>query len=139
MFKTKDIISKITVAIGLITIVYSVFIYSSNEKVFDKSNIIEGRLIDYIKNDTGDNLPLILYVVGKDTFRFESSIEIGTFPKENRVKVEYNTENPEEARLYESYKDNGIPISIATIGIMVSILGFIMLYYSWKKQVSDIQ
>lgn len=135
MFKAKDIISKITILIGLLTIAYSVVIYNSYEDAYSTSKIIEGRVVDYIKDDKGNNVPLILYNVGLDTFQIKSKSEIGTYPKENRVSIEYNTKNPSEAVIYESYKKYGIPISVATIGTMILIFGLIMLYFSWKKRV----
>lgn len=135
MFKAKDIISKITILIGLLTIAYSVVIYNSYEDAYSTSKIIEGKVVDYIKDDKGNNVPLILYNVGLDTFQIKSESEIGTYPKENRVSIEYNTKNPSEAVIYESYKKYGIPISVATIGTMILIFGLIMLYFSWKKRV----
>lgn len=135
MFRTKDIISKITILIGLLTLVYSLIAFYSYEEKFQSSSIVEGKVIDYQKNNYGKNVPIITYIVGKDTFKLSSTNEIGTYPKENRVRIEYNTENPSEAFIYESYKKYGIPISIATIGTMILIFGLIMLYFSWKKRV----
>lgn len=135
MFKTKDIISKITIAIGFITIIYSVFIYSNNEKSYGNSSKVDGKLLKYKKNEKGLNLPVIYYIVDKDTFYFKSNNQIGTFPKENRVTIVYNVDNPSEAKIYESYKNLGIPISVATIGGMILLFGLIMHYFSWKKSI----
>ncbi|MFA7325590.1 MAG: DUF3592 domain-containing protein [Candidatus Kapaibacterium sp.] len=135
MFKTKDIISKITILIGILAISYSFFVYTTYEDIFESSEVVEGKVIDYHKNGAGLNVPIITYIVGKDTFELDSKTEIGTYPKENRVHIEYNINNPKEAVLYESYKKYGIPISIATIGIMILLFGLIMLYFSWKKRV----
>lgn len=135
MFKTKDIISKITILIGILVLVYSLIVFTSYQEKFDSSEIIEGRVLDYQKNEEGLNIPIIMYVVGLDTFELDSKSEIGTYPKENRVSIEYNKNNPSEAVIYESYKKYGIPISIATIGSMILIFGLIMLYFSWKKRV----
>src|SRR5690606_34516273 len=93
-----------------------------------------GKVVNYTKNTDGVNVPVIKYVVKNDTFELVNTNEIGTYPKENRVQVEYNKDKPEESKLYESYKNFGIPISIATIGIMILSFGLIMLYFSWKKR-----
>lgn len=138
MFKTKDIISKITITIGFITIIYSVFIFASNEDSYVNNGKVEGKLLSYTKNDKGVNLPIISYVVKNDTFQLNSEKKIGTFPKENRVTIEYDIDNPKDSKIYESYKNYGIPISIATIGTMILLFGFIMLYFSWKKSIPDI-
>ncbi|MER3329723.1 MAG: DUF3592 domain-containing protein [Candidatus Kapaibacterium sp.] len=135
MIKTKDIISKITILLGIMVIAYSILVYNSHEKAFDSSEVVEGKVLDYRKNDKGINVPIIIYVVELDTFELKSKSEIGTYPKENRVSIEYNTDDPNEAVIYESYKKYGIPLSIATIGTMILIFGLIMLYFSWKRRV----
>ncbi len=135
MFKTKDIISKITILIGIIVLAYSTVIFISYEENYESSEVVEGKVLDYHKNEKGFNVPIIEYVVGQDTFELDSKLEIGTYPKENRVSIEYNTNKPSEAVIYESYKKYGIPVSIATIGAMILIFGFIMLYFSWKRRV----
>lgn len=135
MFKTKDIISKITILLGILTLVYSVVVFFTYEEKFETSEVVEGKVIDYWKNEDGVNVPIVTYIVGKDTFELDSKSSIGTYPKENRVHIEYNTKNPSEAVMYESYLKYGIPISIATIGAMLLIFGLIMLYFSWKKRV----
>ncbi len=135
MFKTKDIISKITILIGLLVLVYSAIVFSSYDEKFQSSEVVEGNVIDYRKNKDGINVPIVIYVVGRDTFELDSKTEIGTYPKENRVHIEYNISDPSEAVIYESYIKYGIPISIATIGMMILLFGLIMLYFSWKRRV----
>ena len=135
MFKTKDIISKITIIIGILVIVYSAVNFFSHEQKYPNSDIIEGIVVNYEKNYRGINVPLVKYIVNNDTFYLKSITEIGTFPKENRVYIEYNIDNPKEAVIYESYINYGIPISIATIGLMITVFVFVMLYFSWKKRV----
>lgn len=135
MFKTKDIISKITILLGILAISYSFFVYTTYEDIFESSEVIEGKVIDYQKNENGINVPIVTYVVDRDTFELYSKTEIGTYPKENRIHIEYNLNNPKEAVIYESYKKYGIPVSIATIGIMILLFGLIMHYFSWKKRV----
>lgn len=136
MFKTKDTISKITILIGMIVIGYSVFVYFESKDNYVNYEITSGKVVNYTKNSDGVNVPVIKYVVKKDTYELINRYEIGTYPKENRVHVEYNKDNPEEAKLYESYKNFGIPVSIGTIGFMILTFGLIMLYFSWKKRSS---
>lgn len=136
MFKTKDTISKITILIGMLVIGYSVFVYFESKDDYDNYEIISGKVVNYTKNSDGVNVPVIKYIIEKDTYELINHNEIGTYPKENRVHVEYNKDNPKEAKLYESYKNFGIPISIGTIGTMILTFGLIMLYFSWKKRSS---
>lgn len=136
MFKTKDIISKITIIIGILVIGYSVFLYFDSKDNYNNYEITSGKVVNYSKNADGVNVPIIKYIVAKDTYELINNFEIGTYPKENRVHVEYNKDNPSEAKLYESYKTFGIPVSIATIGFMILTFGLIMLYFSWKKRSS---
>ena len=68
MFKTKDIISKITMLIGLLVLVYSAIVFSSYDEKFQSSEVVEGNVIDYRKNKDGINVPVVMDSVGKDTF-----------------------------------------------------------------------
>ena len=90
-------------------------------------------MIDYYKLDN-QNYPIVKYVVNNDTFQLRSTEVLHTFAKESRVNLKYNIDNPSEAVIYESYLFYGIPISIATIGIMIIAFGGIMLYFSSKKR-----
>lgn len=134
MLKTKDIISKITIALGVITIVYSIFVFANTGSKFEENDIVDGKVINYIKNSKNTNVPVIEYSVDSLSYTLVYDESIGTFPKENRVKVRYNLDNPKEAELYESYKEIGIPVSIMTIGIIILIFGGTMYYFSSKPK-----
>src|SRR6056300_216344 len=123
MLKTKDIISKITILLGLVTIVYGVFVFFNTGSQFANYKIVDGKVINYVKTTNGSNVPVIEYKVDSVLFTIVYDEKIGTFPKENRVKVRYNLKNPNEAELYESYREIGIPVSIITIGLIILIFG----------------
>ena len=133
MLKTKDIISKITIVLGFITIAYSIFVFVNTGSKFEEYDIVDGKVINYMKNSTNTNVPVIQYSVDSLSYTLVYNESIGTFPKENRVKVRYNFYNPKEAELYESYKEIGIPVSIMTIGIIILIFGGTMYYFSSKS------
>lgn len=134
MLKTKDIISKITIAVGVLIVAYSAFVYLNNGSSFEKTNIVNGKVTNYVKNSSNTNVPVIQYTVDSLEFQLVYKESIGTFPKENRVKVRYNIDNPNEAELYESYREIGIPVSIMTIGVIIIIFGGIMYYFSSKPK-----
>lgn len=137
MFKTKDIISKITITIGLLVIVFSGYVYVNSQDNIKNGIVTNARIINYKKNDSGRNVPIVQYIVNNDTLLLKNTKPLDTYPKENRIKVKYDKNNPSIAIIYESYIESGIPISIATIGIMTVLFGLIMLYFSWKKRVID--
>ncbi len=134
MLKTKDIISKLTIAVGVIIVAYSAFIYLKTGSSFEKGNIVDGKVTNYVKNSSNTNVPVIEYTVDSLDFTLVYKESIGTFPKENRVKVRYNIDNPNEAELYESYREIGIPVSIMTIGVIIIIFGGVMYYFSSKPK-----
>jgi hypothetical protein len=134
MLKTKDIISKITILLGLVTIVYGVFVFFNTGSQFANYKIVDGKVINYVKTTNGSNVPVIEYKVDSVLFTIVYDEKIGTFPKENRVKVRYNLKNPNEAELYESYREIGIPVSIITIGLIILIFGGTMCYFSSKSK-----
>lgn len=135
MFKTKDNISKVTIIIGIIVIIFAGYNYFNSKDNIQNGKIVKARIIDYKKNSDGKNEPIVLYVVNNDTLTLSNSRVLDTYPKENRINVKYNEKNPKEAIIYESYIELGIPLSIATIGIMMVLFGLTMLYFTWKKRV----
>lgn len=137
MFKTKDNISKITIILGLTVIAFAVYNYINAEDHIQNGKVVKAKIIDYKKNTSGENVPVVQYVVNKDTLLLKNTTVLDTYPKENRINVKYNEKNPSEAIIYEVYIENGIPISIATIGFMMVLFGLVMLYFTWKKQVID--
>jgi len=134
MLKTKDIISKITIAVGVLIVAYSAFVYLNSGSSFEKAKIVDGKVTNYVKNSSNTNVPVIQYTVDSLDFTLVYNEAIGTFPKENRVKVRYNLENPVEAELYESYREIGIPASILTIGVIIVIFGGVMYYFASKPK-----
>jgi hypothetical protein len=134
MLKTKDIISKITMVIGIASIAYGLFIYFNSGSSFQNSEIVDGRVVNYVKTTENTNVPVIEYSADSVIFTLIYDETIGTYPKENRVKVRYNKSNPKQAELYESYREIGIPMSIITIGIIIFLFGGTMYYFSSKSK-----
>ena len=134
MLKTKDIISLLTLAIGIASIAYGLFLYLDSGSSFENSKIVDGSVTNYVKTAENTNVPVIEYTADSVIYTLVYNETIGTYPKENRVKIRYNFNNPKEAEIYESYIEFGIPMSIITIGIIILLFGGTMYYFSSKSK-----
>lgn len=135
MSKKKDRIASYTIIFGILLFVFSIGYYLyNNSLLIEDGEITSGKIIGYKDLDSDDNFknPVVEFMVGDKKIQFVNSDYILTYVKNNKVYVMYSKSNYKEAMIYEGYLVWGVPLSIAIIGILTSIFGYIIFVFRNK-------
>ena len=124
--KNRGILASSMLIFGILTILFSIYLYYYNSNQFTKyDGETKGKIVEYI-GTIHDKIPVIKYEVDKKNYVLIDSTKAVNSMQNKEIKVLYMTDEVDDARIYDDYQIWGIPLSIFIVGVFCSIFGFII-------------
>jgi nitrogen fixation-related uncharacterized protein len=115
-----------SIFIGLLIIAFSVWLWQEKEEQYAEfDSKARGNVIRY--QAVGDKrYPVLRFIAGSNTITFIDSTTSIIDRSKDSTDILFNSKNPENATMYDSYDTWGMALSVGIVGFFIAFFGYII-------------